>query len=42
MEGCLEKRLKRKEASLFTGDSAQLLPKVTLKYREKHEEVKGV
>ena len=36
MEGCLEKRLKRKEASLFTGDSAQLLPKVNSKNIERN------
>lgn len=36
MEGCLEKRLKRKEASLYTGDSAQLLPKVNTKNIERN------
>lgn len=28
IEGCLEKRLKRREAALYSGDAAQILPKV--------------
>lgn len=36
MEGCLEKRLKRKDASIYTGDSTQLLPKVNSKNIERN------
>lgn len=31
MEGCLERRLKKKEACLYSGDASQILPKVNSK-----------
>lgn len=36
IEGCLEKRMTRKEASVYTGDSTQLLPKVNSKNIERN------
>ena len=36
IEGCLEKRMKRKEASVYTGDSTQLLAKVNSKNLERN------